>query len=60
MINESPTDKLIRELKEENARLMEALKAGGGGAVKVEAGENTQGLFTLLQVNASEEEEWCS
>ena len=30
VINESPTDKLIRELREENARLMEALKKGGG------------------------------
>lgn len=28
-INESPTDKLIRELREENARLMEMLKSGG-------------------------------
>ena len=33
MINESPTDKLIRELREENQRLMELLKQGGGGAV---------------------------
>ena len=31
VINESPTDKLIRELREENARLMEQLKKGGGG-----------------------------
>ncbi|XP_033111082.1 kinesin-like protein KIF28P [Anneissia japonica] len=34
VVNESPTDKLIRELKEENARLMEELeksKQGGGG-----------------------------
>lgn len=28
-VNESPTDKLIRELKEENAKLMEMLKKGG-------------------------------
>lgn len=28
-MNESPTDKLIRELREENARLMELLKSGG-------------------------------
>lgn len=28
-VNESPTDKLIRELREENARLMEMLKTGG-------------------------------
>ena len=29
VVNESPTEKLIRELKEENARLMEAIKKGG-------------------------------
>ncbi|XP_033759938.1 kinesin-like protein KIF28P isoform X2 [Pecten maximus] len=28
-VNESPTDRLIRELREENARLMEMLKKGG-------------------------------
>ena len=28
-VNESPTDKLIRELREENARLMEMVKSGG-------------------------------
>ena len=28
-VNESPTDKLIRELREENARLMDMLKTGG-------------------------------
>ncbi|XP_046350118.2 kinesin-like protein KIF28P isoform X2 [Haliotis rufescens] len=33
VVNESPTDKLIRELREENARLMEMLKGGGGAAV---------------------------
>ncbi|XP_052768758.1 kinesin-like protein KIF28P isoform X2 [Mya arenaria] len=30
-VNESPTDRLIRELKEENARLMAVLKKQGGG-----------------------------
>ena len=30
-MNESPTDKLIRELREENKRLMDMLKKGGGG-----------------------------
>ena len=28
-VNESPTDRLIRELKEENARLLAALKKSG-------------------------------
>lgn len=42
-MNESPTDKLIRELREENARLMEMIKTGGitlptGGAGGVGAG----------------------
>ncbi|KAK7012042.1 Kinesin-like protein kif28p [Biomphalaria glabrata] len=32
VVNENPTDKLIRELREENLRLMELLKAGGAGA----------------------------
>lgn len=31
VVNESPTDRLIRELKEENARLMALLKKQGGG-----------------------------
>ena len=30
-INESPTDRLIRELKEENARLLAMLKKQSGG-----------------------------
>ena len=30
VVNESPTDKLIRELREENAKLMEQLKAAQG------------------------------
>ena len=36
-MNETPTEKLIRELKEENTRLMELLKSGGGGGPIVEA-----------------------
>ena len=38
-INESPTDKLIRELKEENAKLMEMLKKGGGALPGGDGGE---------------------
>lgn len=30
VVNESPTDKLIRELREENQKLLEMLKGGGG------------------------------
>ena len=33
VINESPTDKLIRELREENKKLMDQLKKGGGVGV---------------------------
>ena len=40
VINESPTEKLIRELREENQRLMEQLKAGG--VVYVEAPQGAQ------------------
>ena len=31
VVNENPQDKLIRELKEENARLKDMLAKGGGG-----------------------------
>ena len=43
VVNESPTEKLIRELREENKRLMEQLKAGGVVTVvqdSSEAGES--------------------
>ncbi len=43
VVNESPTDKLIRELREENKRLMEQLAKGGGGGGG--AGANEQGEF---------------
>lgn len=36
-MNESPTDKLIRELREENARLLERLKAAQGDPAKLAA-----------------------
>jgi hypothetical protein len=39
-VNESPTDKLIRELREENARLMEMLKSGGITLDQLPAGGN--------------------
>ena len=31
VVNESPTEKLIRELREENQRLLDQLKISGGG-----------------------------
>lgn len=38
VVNESPTDRLIRELKEENAKLMAALGKGGKKADNSEGG----------------------
>lgn len=32
VVNESPTDRLIRELREENAKLQKMMKGGGGAA----------------------------
>ena len=37
IVNESPTDKLIRELREENQRLLDQLKQGGVVVVQGEA-----------------------
>lgn len=42
MVNEDPTEKLIRELKEENQRLMDALKKGGLGELKDDDEEEKQ------------------
>ena len=39
-MNESPTDKLIRELREENARLLEMMKRGGSIPSSVGMGAN--------------------
>lgn len=42
VVNESPTEKLIRELREENQRLLEQLKMSGGGqpiVMQAEPGE---------------------
>uniref|UniRef100_A0A1I8IKH8 Kinesin-like protein 6 n=1 Tax=Macrostomum lignano TaxID=282301 RepID=A0A1I8IKH8_9PLAT len=43
VVNESPTDKLIRELREENSRLMAMLKAGGGGGGDITDGGGDTG-----------------
>ncbi|XP_078571290.1 kinesin-like protein KIF28 isoform X3 [Branchiostoma floridae x Branchiostoma japonicum] len=55
IVNESPTDKLIRELKEENQKLMDMLKAAQGGGVMpqpiaAEEGEDNKGKFTEEEV----------
>ncbi|XP_071966233.1 kinesin-like protein KIF28 [Antedon mediterranea] len=65
IVNESPTDKLIRELKEENARLIEALeksKQGGGGTTETiqqgftEAEVDQMKQDLLMQLKQNEEE----
>ncbi|KAK3102002.1 hypothetical protein FSP39_008034, partial [Pinctada imbricata] len=69
-VNESPTDKLIRELREENARLMEMIKTGGvvlppdgaggggggGGYSKDEVEEMKRQLEEELRANQEEME----
>ncbi|XP_072041898.1 kinesin-like protein KIF28P [Amphiura filiformis] len=61
VVNESPTEKLIRELKEENARLQAELQKGGGGQAAViqgiaeeEVEEMKRELEGRLQQNQAE------
>jgi kinesin family protein 1 len=42
VVNESPQDKLIRELKEENERLKAELAKGGGGGLKLSGVEDEE------------------
>lgn len=42
VVNESPTEKLIRELREENQRLLDQLKMSGGGQPIMMQGEPGQ------------------
>eukprot|EP00057_Strongylocentrotus_purpuratus_P008662 XP_011663136.1 PREDICTED: kinesin-like protein KIF1B [Strongylocentrotus purpuratus] len=65
VVNESPTDKLIRELKEENARLLKELQGKGGGGKEAailqgipedEVEEMKSELERQLQQNQSEME----
>lgn len=35
MVNESATERMIRELREENARLQDLMKGGGGSSVSL-------------------------
>lgn len=57
VINESPTDKLIRELREENAKLMEQLKKSGGGVGSSEIDEAKHEMEEQLRRNQQEMEE---
>ncbi|XP_052103729.1 kinesin-like protein KIF28P isoform X1 [Mytilus californianus] len=67
-VNESPTDKLIRELREENAKLMDMIKSGGislpiggggggGGYTTDEVEEMKRQLQEQLNQNQSEMEQ---
>jgi hypothetical protein len=47
IVNESPTDRLIRELKEENARLMAMLKKHGTGDT---TGDILTSLYTTINL----------
>lgn len=42
-VNESPTDKLIRELREENAKLLEMIKKGNYQITEVHSGASEEG-----------------
>ncbi|XP_060073969.1 kinesin-like protein KIF28P [Ylistrum balloti] len=60
-VNENPTDKLIRELREENARLQKLLQEGGISAIQGESSgvtsEEKRLLEEQLQQNQREMEE---
>ena len=51
VVNESPTDKLIRELREENERLLKMINRGGGG--DGDGGGGGSGMDAELEVNQS-------
>ncbi|XP_064648285.1 kinesin-like protein KIF28P isoform X2 [Lineus longissimus] len=50
VVNESPTDKLIRELREENLKLMEMLKSGGVMAAPDAGASAAAGGYTEEEV----------
>ncbi|XP_078377646.1 kinesin-like protein KIF28 [Oculina patagonica] len=60
VVNESPTEKLIRELREENQRLLEQLKMSGGGGqpiiVQGEPGEPQTVGISEEEVNEMKKE----
>ena len=46
-VNESPTDKLIRELREENAKLLEMIKKGNYQITDAPSGASEEGELKL-------------
>lgn len=62
VVNESPTDKLIRELKEENARLLNMLKSGGGAATvnnQSQDGYTKEGMYPHPVISCPVETQSC-
>ncbi|CAD5124283.1 DgyrCDS12576 [Dimorphilus gyrociliatus] len=57
VINESPTDKLIRELKEENERLKKMVEGKGGVPAGVENKEEYENMQRELEANKKEIED---
>lgn len=55
VINETPTERLIRELREENQRLLDMIK--GGGAVQPAAGSGAASEEELARIKAEAAEE---
>ena len=53
VVNESPTEKLIRELREENEKLLLLLKQGGGAPAGVTAGDEDDNDSDELKAQAS-------
>ena len=60
VVNESPTEKLIRELREENQRLLDQLKISGGGqpiVIQAEPGQpqmvgiSEEGSLILIRIS---------
>lgn len=49
VINESPTDRMIRELKEENAKLMALIKKSGLGGGHGMSKEATEGNCYIIR-----------
>ncbi|XP_005092304.1 kinesin-like protein KIF28P [Aplysia californica] len=60
VINESPTDKLIRELREENQKLLEMLKAGGVGAGAAAAGGSAASSQEVEEMKKQMEEQMAA
>ena len=52
-VNESPTDKLIRELREENAKLLDMIKKGNYQITDAPSGASEEGELKLKKNSLS-------